>query len=80
MKKILILTSIVALVFPLALTGCCRTEIANLKTELETTKSQRDELQTQVGTVTETRDQFKKQVNELVVERGRLEKQVNPKI
>ena len=63
MKQILILTCMIALVFPLALSGCCRTEIANLKKELEKTESEKGNLQAQVNTVTQTRDQLQKQVS-----------------
>jgi outer membrane murein-binding lipoprotein Lpp len=63
MKKILILTSVVALVFPLALTGCTdraeqQAEVKRLQTELTTVKAasekikiERDELKTRVQTL-----------------------------
>ena len=43
-KQIVIVTCLIALVFPLALTGCCRVEMANLQEELKQTRTERDDL------------------------------------
>jgi DNA repair exonuclease SbcCD ATPase subunit len=44
MKQVVVFTSIVALVIPLALTGCCRVEMADLQKELDRTRAERDDL------------------------------------
>ncbi|MGB2863034.1 MAG: hypothetical protein WBC05_06890 [Sedimentisphaerales bacterium] len=43
-KQIVIVTCLIALVFPLALTGCCRVEMASLQEELKQTRTERDDL------------------------------------
>ena len=77
MKKILILTSILALVFPLVLAGCTdRAEQERLQNELtsvkaaakktsEDAKKESEKLMAQVKTLTDERDALQKQVNEL---------------
>jgi uncharacterized phage infection (PIP) family protein YhgE len=91
MKKTLILASVIALVFPLILTGCSdraeqQAEVKRLQTELtsakaasEKIKKERDELMTQVKTRTEERDALQKKVDELdqqTTSRDQLRKQV----
>lgn len=77
MKKILVFTSILALVSPLILTGCTdRAEQERLQKELtsakaaatkasEDAKKERDELKAQIKTLTEERDALATQVNDL---------------
>lgn len=55
MKQVVVLTSIVALVFPLALTGCCRVEVADLQEQLKMTKAERDDLRAKLQTTMKTR-------------------------
>lgn len=43
-KQIVIVTCLIALVFPLVLTGCCRVEMASLQEELKQTRTERDDL------------------------------------
>jgi chromosome segregation ATPase len=50
MKQVVVFTSIVALVIPLALTGCCRVEMADLQQELDRTKAERDDLRAKLET------------------------------
>lgn len=76
-KKILIATSVIALVFPLVLTGCTdRAEQERLQKELtqakaaaqaasEKTKKQHDELMAQMETLQQERDTLQKQIDEL---------------
>jgi uncharacterized coiled-coil DUF342 family protein len=87
MKKILILTCIIALVLPLALTGCkngakqkaelerLRAELQNLKAALQKTETERDELKDKIDTVAQARDQLQKQVNDLTNTRDQLKEQ-----
>ena len=44
MKQVLIFSCMVALVFPLALAGCCRVEMAELQKELNQARVERDDL------------------------------------
>jgi chromosome segregation ATPase len=55
MKKAVILTCIAALIFPLALAGCCRVGMATLQEELEKTRSERDDLKLQLEIAEKTR-------------------------
>ena len=50
MKQVVIVTCLVALVFPFALTGCCRVEMAELRKELELAKAERDDLEAKFET------------------------------
>jgi uncharacterized coiled-coil DUF342 family protein len=89
MKKILILTFIIALGFPLALTGCknrakqqaelerLRTELENLKATLQKTETERDELKDKIDIVAQAREQLQKQVNDLTKTREQLKEQFN---
>ena len=49
-KQIVLLTCVLALVFPLVLTGCCRVEMASLQDELNKTRAERDDLQAKLET------------------------------
>ena len=87
MKKILILTFIIALGFPLTLTGCkngakqqaelerLRTELENLKAALQKTETERDELKDKIDIVAQAREQLQKQVNDLNNSREKLKEQ-----
>jgi DNA repair exonuclease SbcCD ATPase subunit len=57
MKQVVVLTSVVALVFPLVLSGCCRVEMADLKNELKVTRAERDDLRAKLQTAMKTRAQ-----------------------
>jgi chromosome segregation ATPase len=50
MKQVVIFTCMIALVFPLVLTGCCRVEMANLQNELNRTRAERDDLKAKLET------------------------------
>ncbi len=87
MKKILILTFIIALGFPLALAGCknrakeqaelerLRVELQNLKAALQKTETERDELKDKIDIVAQAREQLQKQVNDLTDSRDQLKEQ-----
>ena len=49
-KQIVLLTCMLALVFPMALTGCCRVEMANLQEELDRTRWEKNDLQAKLET------------------------------
>jgi len=53
-KQIVLLTCVLALVFPLVLTGCCRVEMASLQDELNKTRAERDDLQAKLETAMRT--------------------------
>jgi chromosome segregation ATPase len=53
-KQIVLLTCVLALVFPLALTGCCRVEVANLQDELNRTRAEKNDLQAKLETAMRT--------------------------
>jgi len=55
MKKVVIFTCVVALVFPLALAGCCRVEMASLQDELQRTRTERDDLKAKLEAAVKTR-------------------------
>lgn len=65
MKQMLIMTCMIALSFPLALTGCYRTERESLRAALAKTESERDDLKARMDIVMQTRDQLQKQVSDL---------------
>jgi len=87
MKKILILTFIIALGFPLVLTGCkngakqqaelerLRAELENIKAALKKTETERDEFKDKLDTVAQDREQLQKQVNDLTKTREQLKEQ-----
>ena len=73
MKQMVVFVSLVALVFPCALTGCCRA----LRADLETTRAERDELQAQVIALQKSRNQSAEHSQELTGSLGELQKQVD---
>ncbi len=73
MKQTAVFVSLIALVFPLALTGCCRT----LSAELESTRAERDALQVQVANLQKTHVQPAEQTKDLTGSLSELQKQVN---
>ncbi len=54
MRQVVIFMFIAALIFPLALTGCCRVEMADLQKELERTRTERDDLKAQLDAAPKT--------------------------
>ena len=81
MKQILILMCTIALVFPIALMGCNtdsgqKVELENLKTALEKTESERDELKARIDIVTQARDKLREQLMEFGSSRDQLQGQV----
>jgi chromosome segregation ATPase len=54
MKQVVIFTCMIALVFPLALTGCCRVQMASLQEELDRTREERDDLKAKLETAVRT--------------------------
>ena len=68
MKKAVIFTCMAALIFPLALAGCCRVGMATLQEELEKTRSERDDLKLQLEIAEKTR--ARGQARELVPSTG----------
>ena len=70
MKHKVIFACLIALVFPLFLTGCCnRAEFTRVKAELERTERERDYLQSRLQAVYQSKSQ--------AVESGPLQQQVN---
>ena len=73
-KQIVLLTCALALVFPLALTGCCRVEVASLQDELDRTRAERNDLLAkgiEVANLQEELDRIRVERNDL---RAKLEK------
>ena len=60
-KQIVIVTCLIALVFPLALTGCCRVEMANLQEELKQTRTERDDLNAKLVAAMQDRGRVQRQ-------------------
>jgi len=77
MKQTVILMSLIALALPLALTGCCRVEMARLEDDLVRTKGEKDELQARLAVLEQNRDQSPVQTQELTGSLGELQKQVD---
>lgn len=73
MKQTLIISCLIALSFPAALTGCYRAEQENLRDALANAESERDDLKARVDSTMQARDQLQKQVNELTSSRDRLQ-------
>ena len=81
MKQKVILTCLIALVFPLVLTGCCnRAEFTRVKGELERTERERDYLQSRLQAVQQSQteagepSQLQQQVDEFIKIRDALKK------
>ena len=77
MKKIVIVTCLVALVFPLALTGCCRVEMASLQDELDRTRAERNDLEAKLETAMRTSEQSEGQVLGLTGSLSEFQKQID---
>jgi uncharacterized coiled-coil DUF342 family protein len=76
-RRIVIIRCVIALVFPLTLTGCNMNESAKLKAALEQTETERDDLRAKIAVVTQSRDQLQEQVNEFTQARDKLQQQIN---
>jgi chromosome segregation ATPase len=77
MKQVVIVTCLMALVFPLALTGCCRVEMASLQKELEQTRIERDDLKAKMETAMKTRGQAQGQVLGITGSLSEFQKQID---
>ena len=90
MKQVVVLTCVVALVFPLALAGCCRVQMTSLQDELQRTRTERDDLRAKLEAAVKTRgsvpaqepvlgisgslSEFQKQIDAFVSFREELQK------
>ena len=72
-KQKVILACMIALVFPLVLTGCYNLERARLEAELEQTERERDDLRTRLEAV----EQSQEQASETTGAPGQLQQQVD---
>jgi len=82
MKQVVAFISIVALAMPLALTGCCRYEMADLQQELDRTRAERNDLRAKLETAikTQARVQTQPKQGQVVSISGSLnefQKQIN---
>ena len=77
MKQIVIVTCLIALVFPLALTGCCRVEMANLQDELKQTRTEKDDLKAKLETAMKTRGKSQGQIMEFTGSLSEFQKQID---
>ncbi len=77
MKQVVIVTCLIALVFPLALTGCCRVEMANMQEELNQARAERDDLKVKLETSMKTRGRSQGQVTELTGSISEFQKQID---
>ena len=77
MKQIVIVTCLIALVFPLALTGCCRVQMANLQEELNQTRVERNDLRAKLETAVRTPKQSEVQVMGLTGSLSEFQKQID---
>jgi chromosome segregation ATPase len=57
-KRIVLLTCGLALVFSLALTGCCRVEMESLQDELDRTRAERNDLRATKGNVSDLQEEL----------------------
>jgi chromosome segregation ATPase len=76
-KQIVLLTCMLALVFPLALTGCCRVEMASLQDELNRTRAEKNDLQAKLETAMRTPKQSNVQVLGLDGSLSEFQKQID---
>ena len=76
-KQIVLLTCMLALVFPMALTGCCRVEMANLQEELNRTRSERNDLRAKLETAMRTPKRSEEQVIGLTGSLSEFQKQID---
>jgi chromosome segregation ATPase len=77
MKQIVIFTCMIALVFPLALAGCCRVEVASLQEELDRTRMERNDLQAKLETAMRTPKQSEVKVIGLTGSLSEFQKQID---
>jgi len=77
MKQIVIVTCLIALVFPLALTGCCRVQMATLQEELNQTRVERNDLRAKLETAVRTPKQSEVQVMGLTGSLSEFQKQID---
>ena len=77
MKQVVIVICLIALVFPLALTGCCRVEMANLQDELKQTRTEKDDLKAKLETAMKTRGKSQGQVMEFTGSLSEFQKQID---
>jgi chromosome segregation ATPase len=77
MKQVVIFTCLIALVFPLALAGCCRVEMANLQEELNQARAERDDLREKLQTAMKTHGRQQGQVMELTGSLSEFQKQID---
>ena len=76
-KQIVLLTCVLALVLPLALTGCCRVEVANLQEELNRTRAERNDLKAKLETAMRTPKQSEGQILGLDGSLSEFQKQID---
>jgi len=76
-KQIVLLTCVLALVFPMALTGCCRVEVANLQNELNRTRAEKSDLQAKLETAMRNPKQSDVQVLGLDGSLSEFQKQID---
>jgi len=77
MKQVVIFTCMIALVFPLALAGCCRVEMASLQEELDRSLMERNDLQAKLETAMRTPKQSEVQVMGLTGSLSEFQKQID---
>ena len=77
MKQVVIFTCLIALVFPLALTGCCKVDIANLQKELDRTRAERDGLEAELEIAMRTPKQPEGQMLGLTGSLTEFQKQID---
>ena len=80
MKQVVIVTCLIALVFPFTLTGCCRVEMAELREELELAKAERNALEAKLENAMKAQAQPRKpqgQVMEFAGSLSEFQKQID---
>ncbi len=77
MKQVVIFTCMIALVFPLALAGCCRVEVASLQEELDRALMERNDLQAKLEIAMQTPKQSEVQVMGLTGSLSEFQKQID---
>ena len=76
-KQIVLLICALALLSPLALTGCCRVGMARLQDELDRTRAERDDLQAKLETAMKTPKRSEEQVLGLTGSLSEFQKQID---
>jgi len=76
-KRTVVFTCMIALALPVALSGCCRVEVANLTEELEATRIERDELAARLAIAEQARGQSQQDAGELSGSLAELQQQVD---